>query len=309
MAFVVSNITNWVNENSQTLIEKAILEANSFKYITIIPGIKYKETVKFLEGDSLIQCQACGTPTSSGTTTLDDKEIEVKKLMVYEELCPKDLENTSLQLSMKPGYPRDIPFAAQYAEMKVKNIQKRLEQLMWLSTSDATLSACDPQGLIITMSGDTDTIWNNTAFDWSWATGWTVTDLMNEVYTMDNSLPAEVYSDTNKRLFCGFEVSRKMIQCFVKAGNYHIDFVADTGNNEWIFPGTNITVTPVNGLNATNYVVLTPGWNIIVGTDLTNEEEKFRLWWSEDDQILKFIAQWKIGFNYYFGEYIVVSHA
>jgi len=84
---------------------------------------------------------------------------------------------------------------------------------------------------------------------------------------------------------------------------------ADDGNTSWMFPGTNIKVQPVNGLNSTNRVVLAPASNLIYAVDMMNEEEKFKLWWSEDDQYVKFLVQFKYGVAYYWGDYVVVSQA
>jgi len=43
MAFNVGALTQWVNDNSQELLTKAVLQAETIPYITVIPGVKYKE--------------------------------------------------------------------------------------------------------------------------------------------------------------------------------------------------------------------------------------------------------------------------
>jgi len=48
---------------------------------------------------------------------------------------------------------------------------------------------------------------------------------------------------------------------------------------------------------------------MIYAVDLMNEEEKFKIWWSEDDQYVKFLVQFKMGTSYYWGSYVVVSQA
>lgn len=303
MAFNVTGLGSWINENSQDLIQTAILESNTIQAVTLMPGVKYKEQIKFLDGDALIQAAACGTPTTSGTTTLTDKDVEVKSLMVYEETCPEDFSTTSLQLSMKPGWNTEIPFEAQYADLKVKKLQAGLEVQLWANQAASTTTI---QGWIHQAEADSDV--NDRTFVWSGST-FTASDYMNEVYGMIADLPEAIQGFTDLTLFVGPEISRKMTQQFVITGNYHIDYVDNDGNSDWYFPGTNVLVKPVNGLASTNSVFLTPASNLIVATDLQNEFEQFKLWYSEDDLLVKFLQTFKLGVSYYFGTYIVLSNA
>jgi len=302
MAFNTTGIGTWINENSQTLISKMVLELESTKYFTIMPGIKYKEQIKKLSTESPLVAASCGTPTSTSTTTFIDKDITVIGLQTYETLCPADLETTSLQLSMSPGWNESLPFEAQYVELKIKEIQKQIEQGIW-STAGGTGGV---DGLLYQFDADADVI--DRTFVWSGNT-FTASDYMGEIFAMSNGLPVEIQTLDNLTLFVGKEISRKMIQQFVIAGNYHIDFSTEDGNDSWTFPGTNLTVQPVNGLNGLNRVVLTPADNLIYATDMVNEEEKVKMWWSDDDQYVKFLANFKYGVSYYWGEYISVSQA
>lgn len=301
MAFNVTGLGTWINENTQDLISAAILESTTISTVTLMPGVKYKEQIKFLEADSLIQASACGTPTTSGSTTLTDKDIEVKSLMVYETTCPEDFSKTSLQLSMKPGYNTEIPFEQQYADLKVKNLQKSIETMIWSATAGSTVKC---EGWIYSFANDTDVVDKN--FDWT-ATGLTASDYLGQVYTMTNGLPEAIQNMTDLTLYVSPAISRQMNQAFVIAGNYHIDATASDGNSAWYFPGTNISVKPTAGLVGITSVVLTPASNLIVATDLQNESEQFKLWYSEDDLLVKFLQQFKLGTSYYFGEYVVLS--
>lgn len=304
MAFNVTGLGTWINENSQDLIQSAILESNTIQAVTLMPGVKYKQQIKYLDGDALIQAAACGTPTTSGTTTLTDKDVEVKSLMVYEETCPEDFTQTSLQLSMKPGWNEEIPFEQQYADMKIKKLQEGIEDMIWSSTVSGSTKC---SGWIYLMEADSDV--NDRTFVWS-GTSWTASDYMTEVYGMVNDLPEAIQNFSDLTLFVPPEVSRRMIQQFVVTGNYHIDYVNQDGNGPWYFPAAkNVQVRPVNGLVGENAVVLTPASNLIVATDLQSEWEQFKLWYSDDDLQIKFLQTFKIGVEYYFGTYVVLSNA
>lgn len=302
MAFAFSTIGTWVNENSQTLISKAVLELESTKYMTIMPGVKYKEAIKKIVTESPLVAAACGTPTTTGTTTISDKDIEVKSFQTFETLCPANLEQYVLQLSMRPGWNESIPFEAQYADLKVKEIQKQIEQKLWATTAAATNGI---DGLNYLFDNDAD-VHDRTAFAWS-ATTYTSSDYFGEIYGMINDLPVEIQTMDDLTIFVGKEISRRMVQQLVITGNYHIDFTNNNGNAPWYFPGTNVQIVPVNGLNSLNRAILTPASNLIYATDMMNEEEKFKMWWSEDDQYVKFISHFKFGASYFWGDYVVLS--
>ena len=308
MAFDVSGLGDWVNENSQILISKAILEENTISAVSLMSGVKYKEAIKFLETAPLIQAYACGTPTTSGTTTLTDKDISVVNLMVYEELCPEDLAKKALQLSLRPGLAgsEEIPFEIAYTDLQIKNIGKQISDMLWSTTAASTVKS---QGWIYAAENDA-TVHDRT---FTWANSGTSTGFMNEVYGMISALPAEIQNATDLTLFVGPEISRKLQQSFVIGGVANVNFttydVSKTGNDTWYFPGTNVLVRPTNGLAGVNSVMLTPASNLIVATDLESEFEAFKLWWSDDDQVVKFLSKFRIGADYYFGDYIVLSNA
>ena len=300
MAFNVGGLTLWVNDNSQTLITKAVLEAETVPFITVVPGIKYKERLKYLETDALLQAGGCGW-NASGSTTLVEKDLVVTSLRTMEELCPDDLEKYSLQLSMKAGKNNDIPFEQLYAEQKVKEIQKGIEQMIWANhAADSSHFA----GFKYLLDNDADVV--DKAFSWS-ALTWTASDYLGEIYTMQNALPAEIQNFPDLTLFCGHEVFRKVVQALVIANLYHIDLAANDGLTAFIIPGTNITLQPVNGLNGLNYTVLCPASNLIFATDLMGEEDNLAIWYSQDNQQVRTVANFKAGVEYYFGIYIVLS--
>ena len=300
MAFNVGGLTLWVNDNSQTLITRAVLEAETVPYITVVPGVKYKERLKYLETDGLLQAGGCGW-SASATTTLVEKDLVVTPLRTMEELCPDDLEKYSLQLSMKAGKNTSIPFEQLYAEQKVKQIQKAIEMMIWANhAADSTHFA----GFKYLMDNDADIV--DDSFVWSGST-WVASDYLTQIYKMQNALPAEIQSFPDLTLFVGHEVFRKIIQSLVYANLYHIDLSTNDSLTAFVFPGTNINVVPVNGLNGLNYAVLCPASNLIFVTDLMGEEDNLSIWYSQDNQQVRTVANFKAGVEYYFGTYIVLS--
>jgi hypothetical protein len=156
---IVNNLGAWTNDNGQALLEKNILASETISSISVYPGVKYKSELKVLETDALIQAGACGTPTTSGSTTLSKKDVEVKAYMVYETLCPADINTTSLQLSQKAGHNEDLGFEEAYVTQKVKQIQKKIEDKIWVNASGSTelagfLNQFDADGSTVKVTAD-----------------------------------------------------------------------------------------------------------------------------------------------------------
>jgi len=302
MAFNVSALTGWVNENSQTLLTQALLGNQTAQLITILPGVKYKQTLKYLDTDLLLQAGGCGYATS-GTTTLSDKEVSVVSLKVQETLCPEDLNTTSMQLSMKPGYNTSIPFEQQWSDRKVKQLQTKVENMIWSTTTSSSLKC---EGLIHAMEDDSTV--NDYTFN-PCATGLTYSNWLTAVYGMFNLLSPEAKSKTDLTLFVGFDTFSLIVQALVVGNLYHIDMSGNSGVAPFIFPGTSIKVTPIKALDASCHMVLSPASNLILVTDLLSEEDRMKIWWSEDNQEVRSTIDFKIGTSYYWGNEIVLAQA
>ena len=300
MAFNVGALTAWVNDNSQELITKAVLEAETVQHITVIPGIKYKERLKYLDTNAPFIAGGCGWGTS-GTTTLTEKDLLVTSLRTTEALCPDDLEHYSLQLSMKAGKNTAIPFEQLYAEQKVKYIQKNIELMMWANTAaDST----NFEGFTHLMNADSDVV--DKSFNWT-GTTFTASDYTTAIFAAYNGLPSEVQSADDLTLFIGHDAYARLVNAYFIANLYHVDVNNQNPHGQtFVFPGiSNLTIVPVNGLNGTRYGVLTPSSNLIYCTDLVSEEDKLQTWYSQDNQEVRTVANFKAGVQYYFGIYIV----
>lgn len=299
----VSGIGEWVNENGQELLEENILASETISYIEVMPGVKYKEQLKIFTTDANIQAGACGTPTSSGTTAITDKDVEVKDFMVYEELCPKDLNKTSLQLSQSQGMDTDLPFEAQYVAMKAKKIALAIENALWVQASGATNIA----GFINQFDDDSDV--TDVVFDFG-ATGLTNAELIAGLETVVDEIPENIQGNEDLTLFLGHDLFRKISKAYLKENNVQLTKFDFNGVDVFEIPGAeNVRIRPVNGLNKANNtdqrVVITPASNLLYVCDLEGEESA--MWYSQDDRTVKYSADFKYGPAYKYGSAVVLS--
>jgi hypothetical protein len=61
----------------------------------------------------------------------------------------------------------------------------------------------------------------------------------------------------------------------------------------------------VGGLSGTNRMFLARLSNLFVGTDLANEEEEYRFWYSQDNDEVRFRATMKYGVQIAFPDQLV----
>lgn len=117
------------------------------------------------------------------------------------------------------------------------------------------------------------------------------------------SLPAAMMEKDDLRIFVPTDMFVKYVLALRAANFFHYD--AANANGELTIPGTNYKITAVHGLDGTNRVVALSMSNIFLGVDMLNEEEKFYIWYSEDDDLVKFKAEFKMGVQLAFPDEVV----
>jgi hypothetical protein len=73
--------------------------------------------------------------------------------------------------------------------------------------------------------------------------------------------------------------------------------VQDNNAKSFVLPATNIEVVAVNGLNGTGDAYALAVSNIAMAVDLEDEEMNYKLWYSEDNNDVRFRVAFKIGIN------------
>ena len=90
---------------------------------------------------------------------------------------------------------------------------------------------------------------------------------------------------------------------------YHYD--ANDANAQTYLPGTSVPVIPVDGLIPTTanagkeFIIALRKSNVIYGTDMSNDQEKFDFWYSADDQVFKLAIEFTAGVQVAYPEEIV----
>ena len=105
MAFNVSALANYTNEQSTELVLKSLFGSKTASLLQaagqVQVGVKSAEALNILTSDVYFQADGCGY-NPSGNTTFTQRNITVGKIKVEETLCPKTLEAKWMQTQIAP---------------------------------------------------------------------------------------------------------------------------------------------------------------------------------------------------------------
>lgn len=325
MGFLVTGLTAYTEQNEQQLVTASLFEARTQQLIlaqgNVMTGVKSSQTVNRMDTDVFFQDDSSCGFLSSGTTEFSQRTLTVGKVKVQETLCPKDLESVYLQKALPAGGNYDtIAFANEYTARKAGKIAEALETAIWTATgsgyggTNGLLNKFKGIKQHISEAGASVVNANVTGF---YGTGAPITgiDTMDKaqksVLAVINALPAAVKGKTDVVIFCGWDVYTLLIQKYVDLNLFHFNpgSTNNAASSEFIVPGTSYKVIPVHGLNSTNDIYAMRMSNIFLGVDLQNEEEKFEMWYSQDDRNVKFSANMKIGIQLAFPDEVVKFEA
>lgn len=306
MAFNVSALSNYTNEQSTELVLKSLFGSKTASILQaagqVQVGVKSAEALNILTSDIYFQTDGCGF-TSSGNTTFSQRNITVGKIKVEEELCPKTLEAKWMQTQIAAGSPTSVPFEEQIGQDKANNIAKLLEVAMWqgdTATTNTNPNTNKFDGFIkLIDAASASTVAGNTSSATAITTA-NVEDLIDNIY---NVIPADIADASDLVLWVGIDTFKKYTTALRNSNLFH--YAADSEGMEIMIPATNVKMIATGGLNGTNRMFLARLSNLFLGTDLANEAEEYKFWYSVDNDIVRFRATMKYGVQFAFPDQIV----
>jgi hypothetical protein len=295
-SYVVSSITGFTDQSSQELMAKALIGATTPKYANVKLGIKGTQTLNLVDSTPVFQAGACGW-SASGTTTLTQRDITVCPERINESLCPDSLYDTYQSMLLTPGQTEEsVPFEQVIADLKVKQIQQRIEQQLWQATTAGgdcfdgfkTLIASGQTGVAVSASG--------TTFSPSAAYG-SNGNPITEVDKLINALDDNAMAREDLVCFMSYANFRLYVQALTRA-NFFANYIGGTSvtaSMEATHPNTNVLVIPTIGLNGSNQITIGPKEYTVVGFDLLQDHERLDIWWSRDNDEVRIRGNYNYG--------------
>ena len=292
-SYVVSSITGFTDQSSQEIVAKALIGATTPANTTVKLGVRGTQQVQLLNSAPSFQSGACGW-SASGTTTFTQVSLASQHERVNEELCFQQLWDTYQSLLLPPGQdPETVPFLNQIIDLKVKQIQQRIETKLWgaLTASGDTFNGFNY--LITTGNTSVATSASGTTFSSTAAYG-SNGNPITEVDKLISALSDDALVFDDLVVFMSYSNFRLYNQALVKA-NFFQNYIGTsnvTGNMTAIHPSTNVKVLPTIGLAGSNKVTIGPASYMFCGFDLMSDHEKMDAFWSRDFDVLKIRANY-----------------
>lgn len=302
----VSPLTTYTEQQRLPLITKAVFSARSAALFTKQVGIKSAAALNLMDTDANIAGgDVCGW-SATGNTSFTQRNITVGRMKIQEALCPRSLEQYWMQSQLTAGSTYDgVPFEQAFSEQKALRIAEALETAIWqgnayFSGVNQLLNAASGSTVLANASSTT---WNPVSASVGITTS-NVISIFDKVY---NDIPQAILTKTDLVIFCGWNNFRTLIGAFkaqtgVMYNQVDLQGMAD---GDIVYPGTNVRVIAVPGLTNTNRIVCTYLGNLFYGTDLLSDEENFSMWYSQDNDEVRFQAAFKAGVQFAYPDLMV----
>ena len=306
MAFTVSSLTNYVNEQSTELLTALQFAGETASYANIQTGIKSSEALQILTNTPVPQDgSSCGF-NASGDTAFTQRLITTKAVKYQDTLCPRTLETKWTQLLLKAGQNYDessIP--SKIVEDIRAQIQRINETADWRGDTANVSSFLNPyDGLIKIIKAATGTTVAT-------ASTYNATNARAILKNIISNISAAQKGDPGVKIFMGYDAAETYRQALMDANLFHVASGKD--QKGLMAEGSVHEIIPVHGLDGLTgstgdnpfIFALNPDRNLYLGVDMENEHEEAKMWYSQDDDNVKYSFRFRRGWQIAFPAEIV----
>lgn len=306
MAFDVSGLTAYIEEQNFPLITKAVTGGRTASLMEKQVGVKGKTKINLMDVDVNFQDGSGCAFNADGDITFTQREIDPAKLKLNMEFCPKTLEGYYLRSQLPSGaHYESIPFEEQFGAYLVEKIQSELEVMIW--QSDSTLVSGNLQffdGLIDVIGGGSYIDANTASFGSGTplATALTANNMIEAVQRVYEAAAAAIVDKADAKIFVGYDAFRSLavglqsgLGIVTSGGGQLQNANSSFADLTMILPGTNIEIIAVNGLTGTNDVYCMRTSNMFLGVDLEDDASRIEAWYSKDDRKYKVAVDLTLG--------------
>lgn len=295
---IITSLPNYVEEKRDSLIAEAVLGAKSAKLFTLETDVKDSKALTLLATDVAFgDGSTCGWD-DAGSQTLSQRIIKVGKIKVNMSFCEREMLAKWMGSEVRVAAGAEsLPFEETFTSELINSINEAVETAIYkgdTASSNANLKHFD--GLLKILGAEAGVV------DVDAASESTALDKVREIY---NNIPEKAFSRGEVVILVGMDTFRSMVGNLVDKNLYHYNPGAPEG--EVILPGTNCRVIGVNGLNGTKKAIAASLKNIFFGTDMLNDMETFKLWYSDDNQEFRLAVKFNAGVQVAFPDEVVLA--
>lgn len=278
---LTNSLPDYIENKKDELFVKAVASTKTLDYIEIMPSVKYKENLNYLDSTVVLaDGSECGW-NPQGTDTFSARTIEVHPVTVQKEFCWKDLRKTyaNYQLNFEAGR-ETLPFEEKIAQSQIAAINKEVEKGVWQG-----IAAASVQGFLAQMAADNAVIDVNLTEQ---------TGIVAKVEAVIAAIPAGAL-EKGVNVFLSWTDFRAYVkainaECCANRG------IVDANVTDLIYAGdSRIKLVPVAGLEGTNKIVAAPYDALVYGTDIEGSEGVYRFFYDVKESKFLFEVLFNMG--------------
>lgn len=288
----ISGLTDYVNVHKDELFIKATLGSKTLDYVEIMPNVKYKDALNYLDSEVVLQDGSeCGW-NPQGSDVFSERYIETKAVEVEKEFCWKDFEKKFMnyQLLWEAGREK-LPFEEKIAQSNMNAIQEAVEDLIWNGNDTIGISGF----LADAEAASAATV--------EFASGSTASEKLDSVVA---ALSIKMLKK-GVNIYMSYTDFRNYIQeqngaCC--AGRPVIDAASESIK---YFGDSRITLIPVLGLEDSGAMVAASADALVYATDVEGSERAYRMWFDEKEEKFMFRVLFRAGTAVKFPDEVVLG--
>jgi len=304
MALDLTGLTAYIDEQNFPMVTKALIGGRTASMLTPQLGVKGKTKINLLDVDVVMQDGSGCTWNASGDVDLTQREIDAKQVKINLELCPKDLNAYYWRTQMSAGtHQESIPFEEQFANYLVEKVQDEIEKVIW--NGDAQTPAAGNlgmfDGLVMPRALYTDCNLATGSFATPLTGAITISNVLEAIERIYVETPSAAVAKGDFKIFLGTDKFRVLAAALMNgnglssAGGQLNNYTSDFDPLRLIFPGTNIEVVGVGGLEGFNAAYGMSMSNAFLGVDLDADSSKIESWYSQDDRKYRVAIEFTMG--------------
>ena len=307
MALAFNGLSAYTKQLVKPLLTSAVFDAKTQQLILangiVIPNVKSSVAIPLMETDAVFAAQSCSFD-ASGTTTFSQRTITVGKIKVEEKICPKDMEAYFTQEALKAGSTYEdfgnADFQKAYFDKKNMRIAAQLETAIWQGdATGATANTNKFDGLQKLIAAGSPVLANVSGYTGITGSPIATVNASNVIAATEGiykAVPVAVLSKGDVKIFVGNDWYRLLILAYREKNMFSYN-PQDSQAASFILPATNVEVVSVNGLNGTGDAYAISLSNMAMAVDLLDEENSYKMWYSEDNNDVRYRVEFKLGVN------------
>ena len=314
-----SNLSTYTDQITLPIIRNTVLPSSLMDI-----GINYQENVTNISVLNIMTQNlvvkaggACAAFAGTTGSTLYQNTIATTPCLIENEDCPDKFKLYWTKIITKAGsYNESDPdeYSRIYTSYLLEQTKARVEDLFFSGSSTGTYSATltSANGILHNLEITNPGTYVTGATAYTGAL--TVGNAINAFYDSRSKLPTNVLGEDDLVWLINYADFFTLTQALT-AQNYFNQGLYNGGAGETVnkrlmiknILGTNITVYPMRGLNSKSRRIMTNASNLYLGTDLSSDYEKVRVWYSMDFQTIRTQIKWVQGATVAFPQNVVLA--